>query len=178
MHDLYGWFNRNLRGRKGQQGFTLIELLVVVTILGVLAGIVTLSLVGLTTNANVQSCRSEYKTVQAALDAFMADNQVDTINNAGPTTDMTVQLLPVGAAVLKSDPAYRALFNPNPSASGQNFNYTRNGVTQWQYTWDAHGKNTNPSGPSQSSIVRPRAAERKPRGVATARRPSALSGKT
>src|SRR5207248_5373519 len=49
---LDGWFNKNLRGKKGQQGFTLIELLVVVTILGVLAAIVTLSLVGLTTNAS------------------------------------------------------------------------------------------------------------------------------
>jgi len=36
---LYGWFNKNLRGKKGQKGFTLIELLVVVTILGVLAAI-------------------------------------------------------------------------------------------------------------------------------------------
>jgi len=76
---LFGWFYKNLRGKKGQQGFTLIELLVVVTILGVLAGIVTLSLVGLTTNASVQSCNSEYKTVQAALDAFMAANNVEEI---------------------------------------------------------------------------------------------------
>jgi prepilin-type N-terminal cleavage/methylation domain-containing protein len=153
MYNLLAWYHRKLGGRKGQQGFTLIELLVVVTILGVLAGIVTLSLVGLTTNANTQACRSEYKTVQAALDAFMADNQVDAINNVGPTHDMTTQLLPTGGAVPKTDPSYRALFNPNPSASGQNFNYTRNGVTQWDYTWDTHGKITNTSGPCQSSIV-------------------------
>src|SRR5476651_654684 len=90
---LYSWVNKNLRGKKGQQGFTLIELLVVVTILGVLAGIVTLSLVGLTTNASVQSCNSEYKTVQAALDAFMAANNVDTINTGGPTKNMQTTLL-------------------------------------------------------------------------------------
>src|SRR3981189_1268833 len=95
-HGLYGWFNKNLRGKKGQQGFTLIELLVVVTILGVLAGIVTLNLVGLTTNASVQSCKSEYKTLQAALDAFMAANSVDTINAQGTATNqMTTQLLPI-----------------------------------------------------------------------------------
>src|SRR5256885_4102696 len=87
---------KNLKGKKGQQGFTLIELLVVVTILGVLAGIVTLSLVGLTTNASVQSCNSEYKTVQAALDAFMAANNVDTVNNGGPTKNMQTVLLPIG----------------------------------------------------------------------------------
>src|SRR6266446_5697358 len=88
---LYGWFNKNLRGRKGQQGFTLIELLVVVTILGVLAAIVTLSLVGLTTNATVQSCNAEYKTVQAALDAYMANNNFGTLpgSQTAFTNDMT-----------------------------------------------------------------------------------------
>ena len=56
MQGLYGYFRRNLTGKKGQAGFTLIELLVVVTILGVLAAIVTLSLVGLTTNAQAKAC--------------------------------------------------------------------------------------------------------------------------
>src|SRR6202790_2338608 len=90
MQGLYGYFARNLRGKKGQRGFTLIELLVVVTILGVLAGIVTLSLVGLTTNANTQACNTEYKTVQSALDAYMADKQLSSVpaQNAY-TNDMT-----------------------------------------------------------------------------------------
>src|ERR1700704_3239724 len=86
------WAGNNLRGRKGQQGFTLIELLVVVTILGVLAAIVTLSLVGLTTNASVQSCNSEYKTVQAALDAYMAANNAATVTAATDTNSMTAPL--------------------------------------------------------------------------------------
>ncbi len=128
---LYGWFAKNLCGKKGQQGFTLIELLVVVTILGILAAIVTLSLVGLTTNANVQACNSEYKTVQAALDSFMANNNVDTINAATDTNDMTQALLSTG----------QSLYNPNPSSTSAN--YTRNGKTQFYYTWDAHGKVTN-----------------------------------
>jgi prepilin-type N-terminal cleavage/methylation domain-containing protein len=132
---LYGWFNKNLRGKKGQQGFTLIELLVVVTILGVLAGIVTLSLVGLTTNASVQSCKSEYKTVQAALDAFMAANNVDTINAQGTATNqMTTQLLPILPATANA----LSLFNVNPGPNSPN--YTRNGTTQFSYTWDTHGK--------------------------------------
>ena len=126
MSDLYGWMNRNLRGRKGQAGFTLIELLVVVTILGILAAIVTLSLVGLTTNANAQSCQSEYKTVQAALDAYMANNNIDTVTGAADTNNMTSPL---------------ALYNGAPSFS--NPSYTRNGTTQFYYTWDTHGKITN-----------------------------------
>jgi prepilin-type N-terminal cleavage/methylation domain-containing protein len=133
MHaGLHKWFAANARGRKGQQGFTLIELLVVVTILGILAGIVTLSLVGLTTNASVQSCNQEYKTVQAALDAFMAANNVDTINTGTATQDMTTVLLASSG---------KSLYNTNPGPT--NPNYTRNGKTQFFYTWDPHGKITN-----------------------------------
>jgi len=135
MQFVNGLVNRkqSLKGRKGQQGFTLIELLVVVTILGILAAIVTLSLVGLTTNANLQSCRSEYKTVQAAIDAFMAANNVDTINAAGPTQDMSTPLLPIPPATGPS----LSLFNLSPGPSSPN--YTRNGHTQFSYSWDSHG---------------------------------------
>jgi prepilin-type N-terminal cleavage/methylation domain-containing protein len=129
MQGFYVWVNKNMRGRKGQQGFTLIELLVVVTILGILAGIVTLSLVGLTTNASVQSCNQEYKTVQAALDAYMADKNVDTIPAATDTHDMTIGNGSV------------ALYNDNPGPT--NPNYTRNGTTQFYYSWDTHGRITN-----------------------------------
>jgi len=139
---LYGWFNKNLtqmKGRKGQQGFTLIELLVVVTILGVLAAIVTLSLVGLTTNANVQACNTEYKTVQTALDAFMADNNLPTVTAAGPTHDMSQQIGPS----LSQYALFVDLSNP-PVVGGvtvsQTRNYTRNGQTQFYYRWDSHGK--------------------------------------
>jgi len=136
MQFVNGLVNRkqSLKGRKGQQGFTLIELLVVVTILGILAAIVTLSLVGLTTNANLQSCRSEYKTVQAAIDAFMAANNVDTINQQTTfTNDMTTPLLPIPPAASGNLSLYNA--NPGPSSP----NYTRNGKTQFTYTWDSHG---------------------------------------
>jgi prepilin-type N-terminal cleavage/methylation domain-containing protein len=129
---LYGWFNKNLRGKKGQKGFTLIELLVVVTILGVLAAIVTLSLVGLTTNASVQSCNAEYKTVQDALDAYMANNNYSTLPNGTQgsfTNDMTGG---AGGNV--------KLYDPNPSPT--NPNYTRNGTTQFKYQWDQFGRIT------------------------------------
>jgi prepilin-type N-terminal cleavage/methylation domain-containing protein len=148
MTGLYRWLNKNMRGRKGQQGFTLIELLVVVTILGILAGIVTLSLVGLTTNANVQACNSEYKTVQTALDAFMADNNLDSVTSAGPTNNMAQQIGP-------NNSAYALFVNLSSPPLGvtQTHNYTRNGTTQFQYTWDAHGKITVISGGPSGCIV-------------------------
>jgi prepilin-type N-terminal cleavage/methylation domain-containing protein len=131
---LYGWFHKNLRGRKGQAGFTLIELLVVVTILGVLAAIVTLSLVGLTTNASVQSCKAEYKTVQAALDAYMANNNLSVLpgSQAAFTHDMT------GAGGAPPLNGTVVLYVGSPSAT--NPNYTRNGTTQFYYTWDTSGR--------------------------------------
>jgi len=139
---LFGWFNKNMNGRKGQQGFTLIELLVVVTILGVLAAIVTLSLVGLTTNASVQSCKTEFQTVQAALDAAIVSNNLPTVPaQAPPTNSMLVSLGTSAAWVTLANPAGNiTLFNPNPSSTTPS--YTRNNQTHFFYEWDASGKIT------------------------------------
>ena len=125
MESMIRHFGRSLRSRKGQAGFTLIELLVVVTILGVLAAIVTLSLVGLTTNAQAKACEQEYKTVQAGLDAYIANNNVDTVSPTGVngTSDMTSPVL---------------LYNSAPSATAPT--YLRNSPTQWAYQWDATGR--------------------------------------
>jgi prepilin-type N-terminal cleavage/methylation domain-containing protein len=131
MRGIPGWVNMNLRGRKGQQGFTLIELLVVVTILGILAGIVTLSLVGLTTHANVQACNTEYKTVQAALDAYMANQ-----SKVGGTATITAETAFTNN--MKTNPAGVPLYNEAPTDTAPN--YTRNGRTQFFYTWDAYGR--------------------------------------
>jgi prepilin-type N-terminal cleavage/methylation domain-containing protein len=137
MQGLYGYFNRNLRGRKGQSGFTLIELLVVVTILGVLAAIVTLSLVGLTTASEVKACEQEYKTVQAGLDAYMAFNNVSTVTATGTTATSNM-----ASPVL----LYNAAGAPT---------FVRNSPTNFAYTWDANGRvltiaqatSNNPPGP-------------------------------
>jgi prepilin-type N-terminal cleavage/methylation domain-containing protein len=151
MQGLYGWFAKNLRGKKGQRGFTLIELLVVVTILGILAAIVTLSLVGLTSNATVTSCQQEYKTVQAALDAYMAYQNISTVpatfagtglGTAGTaTSNMTTNTSgqnPGGHPGAAASAGPLDLFNPNPSPTNPNF--TRNGTTQFYYNWDTSGK--------------------------------------
>lgn len=139
MHGYYGWFVKNLRGRKGQQGFTLIELLVVVTILGILAGIVTLSLVGLTTHSNVQACNAEYKTVQAALDAYMAENNLQNTGLPSAQTTYTNDMTGANGGTVQ-------LYNPNPSSGSPN--YTRNGTTQYFYEWDQFGRITATGNPA------------------------------
>ena len=154
---LYGWFIKNLRGKKGQQGFTLIELLVVVTILGILAAIVTLSLVGLTSNATAQSCNAEYKTVQAALDAYMAANDLQNVTaETAWTNDMTGGSTPAPPAP-NLDNGTVPLYNANPSGTAPN--YTRNGTTQFYYKWDQFGKVNaiaTSSGGAQNSSCQPR----------------------
>lgn len=130
MQGLYGYFARNLKGKKGQSGFTLIELLVVVTILGVLAAIVTLSLVGLTTSAEAKACEQEYKTIQAGLDSYMAYFNLNSVA-AASTNNMTTA--PDG-----THPLYNATGTPT---------FVRNSPTVYTYTWDTFGRITAISGP-------------------------------
>ena len=134
MRRLSGWGRSNLQGRKGQKGFTLIELLVVVTILGILAGIVTLSLVGLTTHSNVEACNSEYKTVQAAIDAYMANNNLSAL----PNGDQTAWTNDMQGLNTGGNSGTVPLFNPTPNPNSPN--YTRNGQTQFYYKWTAAGQ--------------------------------------
>jgi prepilin-type N-terminal cleavage/methylation domain-containing protein len=138
MQGLYRYYKRNLTGKKGQSGFTLIELLVVVTILGVLAAIVTLSLVGLTTNAQAKACSQEYKTIQAGLDAYMANNNLDTVPSADAPN------YPSGTASMTTSTnggtGPIVLYNPNPSATSPT--YVRNTPTQWAYIWNTTGRIT------------------------------------
>lgn len=149
MQGLYGYFRRNLTGKKGQSGFTLIELLVVVTILGVLAAIVTLSLVGLTTNAQAKACQQEYKTVQAGLDAYMANNNLDAVPAADGTNGY-----PNGTASMttaaNNGTGPIVLYNPNSSASAPT--YVRNTPTQFAYIWNTTGRiitiTSAPGGPA------------------------------
>jgi prepilin-type N-terminal cleavage/methylation domain-containing protein len=63
---------------RSQGGFTLIEVMVVMTILGILAAIVSISLLGVTGTAHDKGKQTEMKTVQTAWDAMLTDQQVAT----------------------------------------------------------------------------------------------------
>ena len=131
MH-FFQYLSKNLRGKKGQSGFTLIELLVVVTILGVLAAIVTLSLVGITTNAQKQACLQEYKTVQDGLDGYMAYNDLSAL----PTGHYDI-----ATNVMGDKPGTTGALLPLYNASGTP-TFIRNSPTVYAYTWDQFGRIT------------------------------------
>src|SRR5260221_547077 len=104
--------------RRAQAGFTLVELMIVVVILGILAAIVTLSLIGLTGTAKSNACSSESKAVQSAMDSMMAKNELTTVTaQVGATNNFS------------ASPAEGPLY---PS-------FIRTSPTHGTYTWTANG---------------------------------------
>src|SRR5437588_553790 len=83
---------RQAAKKNNQKGFTLIELLVVISILGILAAVVTMSMVGVTKLAQQRAADAEKATVQAALDT-MANEQLvkpgEVCNGAPSSNDMS-----------------------------------------------------------------------------------------
>ena len=81
---------------RAELGFTLIELLIVVVILGILAGIVVISLSGATSNASTQACKTEAKGFLNAYAAYLA-NHGGAVVPGGDTAAMAGNLYADGS---------------------------------------------------------------------------------
>lgn len=83
-----------------QDGFTLIELLVVVAIMGVLAAVAVPNVARFAGRGATESRNTELQAVQAATDAYMADNALTSVTGSAAlseeVTDFTASDVPLG----------------------------------------------------------------------------------
>jgi len=77
---------KRLRGRSPDEGFTLIELLIVIVILGVLAAVVVFAVSGITDRGASSACKSDFKAVETAQEAYYAKNGSYASSVAGLVT--------------------------------------------------------------------------------------------
>ena len=107
---------------QSESGFTLVELLVTITIMGVLFGIVTLALNGLTTSATANTKAAELSQVQTAADIHLAAGYPSAVI-AGRAVAATI-------ASADTDCEFLSYFRSLP--------------TVYTYSWDTDGNITQP----------------------------------
>ena len=99
---------------KNERGFTLIELLIVVAILGILVGIVAMSVGDLTTTAKKRGMASEHSTVLTSIDTYL-------------TQDITVDGGTIAASTGSGE-------QPAPNDSNGFTKYLKR-ATKYYFTW-------------------------------------------
>lgn len=77
--------------KKQDEGFTLIELLIVIVILGILATVVVFSVRGITDESQQNSCDTDQRTMQVAVEAYFAQEGGATVSEAQLVTDDLVR---------------------------------------------------------------------------------------
>lgn len=96
--------------KQKQSGFTIVELLIVIVIIGILAGLVITTFVGIQARGRDSERQTDIKAVQGQLEAFFAVNgYYPTITNLNSSTWRS-------ANDVKLDPA--ALKDPNQAQTG------------------------------------------------------------
>lgn len=128
---------------RAQGGFTLIEVLVVMTILGILAAIVSISLLGVTGSARAKGAATELVTVQSAMDEMLADQQVAASTGSPPAGPLATAC-PAGKAPIKDMTGFPLGTTYGGPGSGTvtalATHYLRQATTLHAYTCDANGK--------------------------------------
>ena len=112
-----------------------------ISILGILAAIVSISLLGVTASARAKAAAAELVTVQSAMDAMLADQQVPASGGAGPIATACNK-----RALLRTwQRSRRGLGYTGPDTGSVTVlatHYLRQAATNYSYTCDADGKVT------------------------------------
>jgi prepilin-type N-terminal cleavage/methylation domain-containing protein len=67
---------------KQDKGFTLVELLIVIVILGILATVTVFAVRGITDRGSSSACAADKKTLQVAVEAYIAQNGTAGLSEA------------------------------------------------------------------------------------------------
>lgn len=118
---------------QNQRGFTLIELLIVIAIIGVLAALLLVNLIGIRQRARDAQRKSDLRQIQSAIELYRADNGSYPVNM--PSCGQTL----VGTG--STPPTYMQKIPCDPLTSSS-YTYTSNGTT---YSLIACLENSNDS---------------------------------
>jgi general secretion pathway protein G len=77
--------------KKHDEGFTLIELLIVIVILGILATVVVFSVRGITDESQQNSCDTDQRTMQVAVEAYFAQYGGATVRESDLVTTQLIR---------------------------------------------------------------------------------------
>ncbi len=102
-----------MRFLRGQRGFTLVEILIAVAILAVLAGIAVPVVIHLRGGSETSAAEAELSNIQAAVDAMMSDQGLESLSNPVTTATSDMKKFPdwesdtAGGYVLYPDTKYK-----------------------------------------------------------------------
>jgi general secretion pathway protein G len=130
--------NRRREVPHGEAGLTLIEMLIVLVIIGIVAGLIVVNVMGRPDEARVTVAKTDMKNIGSALAMYRLDN------GDYPTTEQGLRALAERPTTAPVPPAWRSyLQQPPQDPWGHPYAYAAEGGS---YTISSLGKDGKPGG--------------------------------
>lgn len=129
--------------KKNQSGFTIVELLIVIVIIGILAGLVISTFVGVQQKGRNSERQTDINTISGQLEAYFAKNggypSNADLNNADWRTNNEIRVGDDDKALADpSSATTKSLADTAPAAVGEAYSYVTDPVTCNSPTNDAN----------------------------------------